>query len=86
MQVFLAVLYFAEAIGLFLILFAIFLPPAKGRIPVPLLHIERPDGNMRIEIRVNRPRLLPYGIIIFGVALVCLGIIQLVDGLAGFKR
>jgi hypothetical protein len=86
MKMVLAVLSFAEAIGLLLVLLAIFLPPAKGRIPIRYLQIERPDGNIRIEIRVNRPRLLPYGVVIFGVALVCLSIIQLVDSLTGVTR
>jgi hypothetical protein len=86
MKMVLAALSFAEAIGLFLVLLAIFLPAAKGRNPIPYLTIERPDGNIRIDIRVNRPRLLPYGVVIFGVALVCLSLIHLVDGLAGIKR
>jgi hypothetical protein len=86
MKMVLAVLSFAEAIGLLLVLLAIFLPPAKGRIAIPYLQIERPDGNIRIEIRVNRPRLLPYGVVIFGVALVCLSIIHLVDSLTGVTR
>jgi hypothetical protein len=86
MKLVLAALSFAEAIGLILVLLAIFLPAAKGRIPIPYLQIERPDGNIKIEIRVNRPRLLPYGVVIFGAALVCLGIIQLVDGFTGIKR
>jgi len=64
------ILGIVKAMGVFVILGAFF--PAKGGIPQ--IKFERPDGTLRVSVAIPRPKMLMYGALMLGGALLYEGI------------